>query len=247
MSIDRNQIIQTIIAQLLVKLKQYIDDNMANIKDIIDNIKLQKGERGEDGKDGTNGRDGKDGDNYVLTSKDKKEIAKSIEVPVVEKVIERTEVIKELPMVTEVIEKIDETATVEKIERDIPKLGERIRDGLELLQDEDRLDASAIKNLEKIIRKIIGEQKPIYVGGSSTGGHIVKTYDFSDSLNGVTKTFSLPAFWRIIDVQIGTIPPLRPTIDYTSDASAMTITFTSQVEASTYLAAGLSAIVIYSE
>lgn len=36
------------------------------------------------------------GENYILTEKDKKDIAKKIEVPVVEKVIEKTEVIKEI-------------------------------------------------------------------------------------------------------------------------------------------------------
>lgn len=40
--------------------------------------------------------DGEKGDSYVLTSKDKKEIANSIEVPIVEKIIERVEVIKEI-------------------------------------------------------------------------------------------------------------------------------------------------------
>jgi len=36
---------------------------------------------------------------------------------------------------------------VDKVEKDLPKLGEPIRDSLELLKDEDRLDASAVKNL----------------------------------------------------------------------------------------------------
>jgi hypothetical protein len=38
----------------------------------------------------------KDGENYVLTASDKKEIASQIDVPIVEKVIEKTEVIKEV-------------------------------------------------------------------------------------------------------------------------------------------------------
>jgi hypothetical protein len=45
---------------------------------------------------GTHYNDGIDGKDYVLTSKDKKEIASSIDVPIVEKIIERTEVIKEV-------------------------------------------------------------------------------------------------------------------------------------------------------
>lgn len=44
--------------------------------------------------------DGKDGKDYVLTSKDKKEIASCIKVPVVEKVIEKTETIIEKPIYT---------------------------------------------------------------------------------------------------------------------------------------------------
>ena len=48
------------------------------------------------------GKDYKDGDDYILTAKDKKEIAKSIKVPVVEKVIERTEVVIEKPIIKEV-------------------------------------------------------------------------------------------------------------------------------------------------
>ena len=43
---------------------------------------------------------GADGKDYILTEKDKLAIAQSIEVPIVEKIIERTEVIKEQPIVT---------------------------------------------------------------------------------------------------------------------------------------------------
>jgi hypothetical protein len=48
------------------------------------------------------------GDSYILTDKDKKEIAKNIKVPVVEKVIEKTETIIEKPIT------IDKTKTVVK-------------------------------------------------------------------------------------------------------------------------------------
>jgi hypothetical protein len=45
------------------------------------------------------GKDYVDGKNYVLTDSDKKDIAKSIKVPVVDKIIEKTEVIREIPSV----------------------------------------------------------------------------------------------------------------------------------------------------
>lgn len=47
-------------------------------------------------KQGKIGPEGKKGDSYILTEKDKKEIAKTITVPVVEKVIQKTEVIKQV-------------------------------------------------------------------------------------------------------------------------------------------------------
>lgn len=127
---------------------------------------------------------------------------------------------------------------------------EEIRDSLELLQGEERLPIKAINNLREELdelKKMIAKKVVVSSGGGSTGGHSVKTYDISSQLNGVLKTFALPAFWRIIDVKIGTIPPLRPDVDYTSDASAMTVTFTDEIPAETYLSTGLSAIIIYAE
>ena len=50
---------------------------------------------------------------------------------------------------------LDEQAAIEHIERDIPRLGEPIRDSLELLQGDERLDASAIKNLPEATRQIV--------------------------------------------------------------------------------------------
>lgn len=85
-------------------------------------------------------------------------------------------------------------------------------------------------------------------GGGSTGARNVSAYDLSSSLNGVLKTFSLPAFWRIIEVSSSSFPyAFRPTIDYTVDATAMTITFTSEIEASTTLNTGQTLLVIYAE
>lgn len=53
------------------------------------------GEKGEDGKD------------YVLTDSDKEEIASKIEVPIVEKVIEKTKtIIRETPVITEIIKEL---------------------------------------------------------------------------------------------------------------------------------------------
>jgi hypothetical protein len=48
----------------------------------------------------------KDGEDYVLTEEDKQEIADFIKVPIVDRVIEKTEVIHETPIVTEVVKEV---------------------------------------------------------------------------------------------------------------------------------------------
>jgi hypothetical protein len=62
-----------------------------------------------------------------------------VEIPVVEKIIEKTEVIRETPIVTE---NVVEVALDEK--------PEALRDKLETLKGEDRLDKSAVKGLEDL-------------------------------------------------------------------------------------------------
>ena len=65
---------------------------------------------------GRPGNPGKDGKDYILTQKDKEEIATKIKVPVVEKIIEKTEVIKEQPIIkTEVVKEIKEDVAGDKI------------------------------------------------------------------------------------------------------------------------------------
>ncbi|MEK6879741.1 MAG: hypothetical protein AABY22_09050, partial [Nanoarchaeota archaeon] len=118
------------------------------------------------------------------------------------------------------------------------------------LEDEDRLKISAVKNLEEELDKLRKQKSisPIYVGGgSASGGHIVKAHDLSASLNGSLKTFSLPAFWRVISVSLSSLTPLRENVDFTVNGSNFTLTFTSEVDESTLLAVGQSCLVIYSE
>lgn len=128
-----------------------------------------------------------------------------------------------------------------------PDTAEQVRDKLETLQGEERLDASAIKNLEQHLQKLIPSQEQRYMSIPVSRG-AVKAYDLSASLDGVTKTFALPTFWRIISVHLSSTPNiLRVTTDYTSDASVPSITFTSQIGASTSLSAGQSLIIVYAE
>ena len=142
---------------------------------------------------------------------------------------------------------------IEAVEKDIPKLGEPIRDSLELLEGTERLTIEAIKDLReeldelKKMRKLGGDT--VYVGGGGgSGGKIVKAHDLSSSLNGVLKTFSLPAFYRVISVHSSSAPfTLRPTTDWTTSASDMTITFTDEISVNSVLNTGQTLLVIYAE
>lgn len=49
----------------------------------------------------------------------------------------------------------DEEVILTNLENKLPALGARVRDGLELLKDEERLDASAIKNLPEATQQVI--------------------------------------------------------------------------------------------
>ena len=75
-------------------------------------------------------------------------------------------------------------------------------------------------------------------------GSTVLTADISDQLDGVLKTFTLPSNARVLLVLSSSTPNImRPTVDYTATASA--ITFTAEISASTTLATGQSVIILY--
>lgn len=218
------------------KIQEY-KSGLPDIAEILKSVKGQDGITPEKGKDYFDGEDGKD---YVLTDKDKKEIAKSVVVPIVEKVIERTEVIKEQPIINN---EIKEVAVFDErmIEEKIPQMGERIRDALELLQGDERLDKSAIKGLEEELRRIGGQGTQI-IGGGIIGRDLIKDIDLSDQLDGVTKTFNIQGIWNVISVSLTSYPygALRKNIDYTWTPTS--ITFTSTIDASTQLSVGQQCI-----
>lgn len=97
---------------------------------------------------------------YTLSESDKSAIAKLVEIPVQEKIIEKTETIIEQPIITNEI--------IEKAITDTP---EAIRDKLESIEDEeDKLAQSAIKHLEADLKKIKDSVNRIRHTASYTGG-----------------------------------------------------------------------------
>lgn len=109
-----------------------IEKSLSGLTDYVKGIVPEKGDKG---------------DSYVLSEQDKQEIAQSVKVPVVEKIVEKTEVIREIPIVTnQVTNEIREVAVLDV--KALPQYGEQFRDGLELLKEDERLDRSAVKGLE---------------------------------------------------------------------------------------------------
>jgi hypothetical protein len=138
-----------------------------------ESIKGDKGENGKDGytpvkgkdyfdgKDGKNGKDGKDGKNADTSG-------------IVEKATEQAlEAIK--PLIPD----------VKDIENELPQLGTKIRDGLELLTGDERLDKKAIKGLEEIER-LARQPKTINGGGGSTARNFYQLYDVPQTYKGQT-------------------------------------------------------------
>ena len=127
------------------------------------------------------------------------------------------------------------------IEERLPSLGEKIRDGLELLQNEERLDMKAIKGLLETLEKL-EKKKVVYGGGGGVVGRdLIKEIDISSQLDGVTKTFNIQGVWNIITVDLSSFPhALRKTMDYTWTSTS--ITFTDQIDAASSLAVGQTCI-----
>lgn len=241
--------------EYMIELEEMIESTNEKLKEVKEGLnpeieKLLKKIKGDDGYtpvkgiDYDDGEDGDDGLDYVLTENDKTEIASKIKVPIVEKVVvEKTEtIVKEKPIVTEI-------KTETKIEN--PVTGKDIVDKVNDLEIEPELqiDFTHIKGWEDKVKSLIPKTQgsPVYIGGgNSGGGRIVKSYDISSQLDGVTKTFNLPAMHRVISVHATSFPgAFRETIDYTFTSTS--ITFTSEINAGTTLAIGQTVVVVYSE
>jgi len=119
----------------------------------------------------------------------------------------------------------DENKIVDRIEDDLPKLGEPIRDGLEMLEGDDRLDKTAIKGLEDYDQvATLAKQSTKYLGFGGGGGSVkvsdLETIDLSSQCNGVLQTFSLGRSVNKVLLVLGDSGPLT----YTSTTTSITLT-----------------------
>lgn len=101
-----------------------------------------------------------------------------------------------------------------------------------------------MKKLDDHEKNMLARQSVMPMIGSPSGRSIFKEVDLSASLDGVTKTFNIGAFYRILTVDLSSFPhALRKTTDYTYDGNAGTITFTDEIDAATSLATGQTCII----
>lgn len=131
------------------------------------------------------GDPGAKGDAYILTDEDKQVIANTISVPVVEKVIERTEVIKEQPMITHEIKEVAVADTPNTIVEKIH-------------QAEKLIHPSRVVGLEQALREVDNYGKnPMGIGGGANATIVqdegTKLTDYFTTLNfvgaGVTASY----------------------------------------------------------
>lgn len=160
------------------------------------------------------------------------------------------DIIPDVPDVAGMIDAI-KIPTIDEIVNNLPQYGEQYRDGLELLPDEEKLSIEAIKDLRKELDEL---KKGLKASAQVNGSGVILQrgalmgYDLTDLLDGLTTTFQLPTFWKILEIKSTSTPIIfRPGVDYTVDGSLMTITFTSQINAATTLAAGQTLLVLYQQ
>lgn len=133
----------------------------------------------------------------------------------------------------EIVKKIPETETPESI-----------REKLESLEDGEKLPIEAIQDLREELDELKRRPRGGGGGGGVSGRELVKSYDLSPLLDGVTKTFALPGNWTVLSVSGTSFPyTFRRLVDYTFTQHA--ITFTSEITADTSLAAGQTIEVLY--
>lgn len=125
---------------------------------------------------------------------------------------------------------------------------EEVRDMLETLEGDERLDIDAIRGLRELLEKTekLAQSAATRVIASPRGQ--VKALDLNDygPLDGVTKTFNLPNMWRLISVHSSSFPhSFVENTDYTWTPTS--ITFTDEIDADSTLAAGQTVTIIYAE
>lgn len=200
-------------------LKQEIESKYGKISEDLKTIELTpgpKGEQGIPGKDGENGKDGKDGKDGSNGKDGANGIAGKNGADGKDGIDGKNG-----------LNGSPDTAT-------------QIRDKLEALRGDERLDIAAIKGFEERIGAI--SQRPVTIFGPGKTKILIK--DLSGQLDGATKTFTIGTHFGIVGVYSSSTPfAWRPVVDY--NEVGRDIVFTAAVDAPSMLAQGQTLIIQY--
>lgn len=143
------------------KTVEKIKAEVPDLNKVLESVKGKDGDKGDKPIAGVDYPIPENGKDYILTEEDKKYIASCIEVPIVEKVIERTEVIKEQPIVkTEIVKEV--TTTIDKSET-----ATEIINKLESVEEESqKLSINAIKGWKEVVEPLKNSIKGMLAGGA---------------------------------------------------------------------------------
>lgn len=138
-----------------MKMMRDLTDLLEKVSDKLDRVEAitaQPPKKGEDGYTPKKGVDYVDGKDYVITPKDYDEIASRVNVPVVEKIIEKREIVKEPVIIKETVKEINHDIDEEKIHQIVKK---------------KKLKTEHIEGLEQRLKnlQILTGQKPYLHGG----------------------------------------------------------------------------------
>jgi hypothetical protein len=238
-----NDILKKIESKIESIIEEKFDEKAMELNDmfdsvvpaIVENLKEAKGEKGDPGDDGEDGFTPEKGVDYFdgepgytpvkgldyFTEQEKRQF------------LEEATPIKGLHYFTEkeisdFLKKITPKKGIDYFDGKNTELkAEVIRDLLMTLKGNNRLPASAIKDLPQ-------EDKPLFEKRLGRGtGSPTMYYDLSSQCDGSTKVFTIPANTRVIGVH-GTQFPInyRPLVDWTTSGTGnVTLTLSSEVSA----------------
>ena len=137
-------------------------------------------------------------------------------------------------------------SVTDALKKDLPQLSGAVRDGLERLKENERLDKSAIRGLDELETKVEAIMKVRGTNRILAGpnANAVQYADLSSQVNSSATTYNTPKFRNALLLITSQFPfILRPTVDFTIGNGAVSLV-TAQVPA---LTAGQTLILLYTK
>lgn len=151
----------------------------------LDNLKGDKG-------DSIKGDKGEPGRDYILTEQDKKHIASLVKIPVLQQIVEKQQIVKERPVITQLKRTINQIKEVAKYESP-DEIARKIN------SKEGLIDLKSIKGLENYLKNIqrsMRDKSGISKGGM--GNVVPETFAINSSTTSITLANNVASNGRAI-------------------------------------------------